>query len=307
MSFPNTPGGLPGGIAAGAADGSTPIRGIVLMILAMSTFSVMDGLSKLLTETVPVAQIVWARFVTFPLVALLAGWGVGMATRRILRTERPVLQIGRSLLLLTATSGFVFALQYIQLADGHAIGFAAPLIVTALSVPILGEKVGIRRWLAVIVGFVGVLIVIRPSGTMHWAVALPVLSAFCFALLQIVTRILNRTDDPITSLFYTGAVGAVATSLLLPFHWVTPGWEVAAMLAVVGLLGALGHFLLIKALEQAAASLLQPFSYLQLLTSTAIGYLMFADIPDRWSLVGAAIIVASGLYVFYRQRMRGGT
>ncbi len=184
----------------------------------------------------------------------------------------------------------------------------SPLLVTGLSVPILGEHVGIRRWAAVIIGFASVLVIIRPGfGMVHWAMSLPVLTAACFALYQITTRILSRSDSAATTYFYSATVGLAVTSACLPWQWVTPdlwGW---LSLAFLGAAGGLSHYLLIRAFAVAPASLLAPFAYVQLIWSITVGFLWFGDFPDLWTIGGGAIICLSGLYVLYRERRAAAT
>lgn len=283
------------------------VRGILLMVLSGFLFVVMDSIAKYLSAEYPVAQIVWARYIFHLLtLPLIVGRGSWIA---VVRTRRLGLQLLRSLLLLGATFFFFLAVKYIPLATATAIGFVGPLFVTALSVPLLGEKVGLRRWAAVVFGFASVLVIIRPGvEVLHWAVVLPLLVAACFAFYQITTRILSRSDGSITTLFYSATVGAVVMSLLLPFQeWRWPdaaGWGVMALL---GLAGSIGHLIMIRAFTVAPASSLAPFSYLQLVWATLLGFLMFADLPDLWTVVGAAMLAASGLYVLYRERQVRGS
>lgn len=283
------------------------VHGILLMMLAGFLFVVMDTTAKYLSGGYAVAQIVWARYI-FHLLTLpvLIGGGSWLA---VLRTRRPGLQVLRSLLLLGSTFFFFLAVKYIPLATATAIGFVGPLLVTALSVPLLKEKVGVRRWAAVIIGFGAVLVIIRPGAeVLHWAVSLPLLVAACFALYQITTRILSATDGSLTTLFYSATAGAVAMTLVLPFQeWRWPdavGW---GLMAFLGLIGSLGHFVMIRAFALAPASSLAPFSYLNLVWATILGFLLFGDLPDRWTVIGALMLAASGLYVLYRERkLRGG-
>jgi drug/metabolite transporter (DMT)-like permease len=176
--------------------------------------------------------------------------------------------------------------------------------VTALSVPLLKEKVGVRRWAAVILGFASVLVIIRPGvEILHWAVFLPLLVAVCFALYQIATRLLSTTDDSLTTLFYSATAGAVAMTVILPFQeWRWPdvaGW---GLMAFLGLIGSLGHFVMIRAFAHAPASSLAPFSYLNLVWATLLGIALFGDWPDGWTFLGAAMLAGSGIYVLYRER-----
>jgi drug/metabolite transporter (DMT)-like permease len=171
-------------------------------------------------------------------------------------------------------------------------------------VPLLGEKVGIRRWIAVLIGLASVFIIIRPGfAAMHWAALLPLATAACFSLYQIATRVLSRSDSAATTYVYSAVVGMVATSMIAPFEWRAPDLAGWIGLALLGLIGGLSHFLMIRAFAQAPASLLAPFAYAQLIWATVIGFLWFGDFPDLWTLLGAALITASGIYVVYRERV----
>lgn len=279
-------------------------RGITLIVATVFLFVCMDATAKYLAQSYPVAQVVWARY-AFHCVFMMpffVRWGLP----QLVRTERLGLQLGRSFLLLACTFLFFTALRYIPLADAGAINFVSPLLVTALSVPLLGEKVGPRRWAAVLIGFAGVLIIIRPgAGVTHPAALLPLLVAFCFALFAITTRLLSRTDSTFTTFFYTATVGMVVMTAVVPFVWKTPDLAAWGLFAVVGLLGAVSHLLLIMAYKNAPAAVLAPFSYVQLIWAVPVGYVWFGDFPDEWTFVGAVIVVGSGLYVWYRERRLG--
>lgn len=279
------------------------IPGILWMLATMFVFVVIDALAKYLTASLPVMQVVWARNVFALAFSLLLLRGRGVMLLRA--TRRPGLQLARSALQFTSTTIFFTALYYIPLADAIVIGFVSPLILTALSVPLLGEKVGPRRWAAVIVGFLGVLVIIRPGfGQTHWAMLLPLAMAFSSALYNAVTRMLAGEEHPMTTLWYTTLVGSVLTSAMMPFLWVAPGLQGWALMVLLGVVGGLGHFLLIKAFSHAPASTLAPFNYSQMIWSIPIGYLLFANLPDGYTLLGAAIIAASGIYTAYRERVR---
>jgi drug/metabolite transporter (DMT)-like permease len=198
------------------------------------------------------------------------------------------------------------AVRFITLTKLTSITFAAPLIVALLAGPLLGEKIGPRRLVAVFVGFAGVLVVTRPfGGAMHPATVLAVVAAFANALYSILTRKLAAFDRPETTMFYTGLVGSVIMLPVLPFVWTTPAHvQTWAVLLCLGLLGALAHWLLILAHRRAPASLLAPFYYTQLLGAVAIGLVVFGEVPDRWTIVGSSIVIGSGLYLFYRERVR---
>ena len=278
-----------------------PGLGIALLLLTVTTFTCLDTTAKYLTRSLPVAEIVWARYVFHTALLVLALPFLGGSPR--LRTRRLGLQVVRSLFLLLATAFFFSSLKYLQLVEAASIGFVSPLIVTALSVPILGERVGPRRWAGVGAGFLGVLIITRPGmGVMHWAAALPLGMAFFYACYQVATRGLSSTDHTVTTLFYTAAVGAAVTSLVVPFFWVWPAPGEWMLMGLLGVFGGTGHLLLIRAFRYAEASLLAPFNYFTIVTSTAAGYLVFRQLPDAWTFAGAGVVIASGLYVFQRER-----
>ena len=279
------------------------LAGIALILGAGFLFTIMDASAKYLTGRLPVTEIAWGRylFATLALPIVLSRHG-GLAT---IRSRRLGLQLLRSFFLLISTVIYWFAVKFIPLADGTAISFVGPLMLTALSVPFLKEKVGPRRWAAVTVGFAACLIIIRPGwGMAQPAALLPLASSFAFACYAICTRILSRSDAWTTTLIWSSLLGLMLLSLWVPFDWVAPdlyGW---AMLAFMGLIGTLGHLLLILAYARAPASTLAPFSYVALIWSTAIGFVWFGNFPDHWTLLGGAIITASGLYVIHRERLR---
>ncbi len=277
-------------------------RGIYWMLLTTGLFTSLDATAKYLTQDYPVPQVLWARF-TFHLVFVAIFLGARLSVT--LRSQHMRLQMARSLLMLITTGMFFFAVRSLPLADVVAIMFVGPLFVTALSVPLLRDYVGPRRWAAVGIGFVGALVVVRPgSGIMHGLAILPVLAAFSHALYTITTRQLAHHDLPMTTLFYTAALGTVATTAIVPFFWMTPdifGW---LLMALLGLFGAAGHLGLIKALSYASPVVVAPLSYASLVWSIGFGFVLFGDLPDFMTLLGAAIIAASGVYVFHRERVR---
>jgi|TARA_B110000196_G_C21055842_1_gene619764 drug/metabolite transporter (DMT)-like permease len=281
------------------------LAGILLALAAMFLLSLLDLLAKFLGQTLPVMQIAWARY--FFHFAFMAAFFWPRRGRALLRTTRPGLQWFRSLLLIFCTIAFFTAIQYMPLADAVAISFVSPLMVTALSVPLLGEAVGWRRWSAVAVGFIGAMIIVRPGvEAMHWAVWLLLAMALAYALYQITTRMLSGKDDPITTLFYTGFVGAGIMSLAVPFFWQSPASpELWLMLVALGLMGGVGHYLLIKSFEFAPVAVLAPLSYTALLWNTLFGYLVFGDLPDRWTVGGAAVLITTGIYILYREGVHG--
>lgn len=277
-----------------------PAVAILLILGTMAIFVTTDTLAKYLMQTYSVAEVTWARFVFhMPVVlALMAA----QRSRTVFRSRNLRNQIGRSVTQLASTLLFFLAIAYLPLATAVAIAFVQPLLVTALSVPLLGEKVGPRRWAAVVAGFAGALIIVRPGAGMHWAALLPLCMAFTSGLNQVMTRRVAVLDQPATSLLYNAVLGVAVMSLAAPFDWRPPDGAGWAMLAAVGLLGGAGHMLMILAFARAPASLLAPFSYTQLVWATLFGLVLFGDLPDRWTIIGAAVIVGSGLYVLYRER-----
>ncbi|MGH6955000.1 MAG: DMT family transporter [Alphaproteobacteria bacterium] len=276
-----------------------PARAVLLMIGTVALFAVSDALAKYVSTGSSLVLLVWSRYLfqTLFMVVFL----VRYRPRELVRTRRPWLQTWRSLASVGSNYAFIFALPYIPLADAVAVGLASPLMVTALSVPLLGERVGVRRWSAVVVGFAGAMIVLRPGlGIVHWSALFVLVAAALYALYQIGTRILAPIDSPVATLFYTGAVGLVATSVPVPFSWVELPTEIWVILAAQGLASGLSHFLLIKAFALAPVSTLAPFSYTEIVSAAVLGYLMFGDVPDQWTVLGSTVIVGSGLYVMYR-------
>jgi len=278
-----------------------PLRGILLIIAAFCTFSLLDTTAKYLVQTYPTGQVVWARYVGH--VVLAAVLLLPRHGRSLLQSQRPGLQVIRSLLLFGSTGANFAALQYLQLAETSAIMFSAPLMVAVLAIPLLGEHIGPRRWAAVFIGFFGVLIVIRPGlGLVHWAAGLSLLCALFGACYQITTRKLAGVDRAVTTQFYSALIGAIAITPLVPFFWRTPDLEGALLMLCLGAFGGFGHWVLILAHRLAPAPILAPFSYIQLLPMILLGYLVFGDFPDLWTLVGAGVVLSSGLYLLYRER-----
>ncbi len=295
------PGRSSAAVFAASPGSSDAVRaGIMLALVVGIIFTSLDAANKHLTASYAVVQVVWARyFFQMLLVPLIVG---RVGVRSVARSKRPLLQVVRSLFLVCASGAMVTALHFIPMAEASIIAKTGPLIVTALAIPLLGERVGARRWTAVAVGFIGVLIIIRPGfGTAHWAMFLPLFSTTCFALYQITTRKLAAVDPPITTFLYSGVVGAVVLTAIVPFFWTAPDTAGWALMAGVGLSSGFGHYLLIHAYRRAQASVLAPFSYVSIIWATVFGYLVFGDFPGDTTFIGAAIIVASGGFVFYRE------
>lgn len=292
--------------AGAPTTGSGPDRssdaslGIGLLVFAELLFATMDTAGKHLTQELPVGMVVWGRY-AFHL-AFMLPFLLRRRPSELFRVHRLGLVLLRGAQLLAGTVCFLTAVSYIPLADAVAIGFVAPLFVVALSVPLLGEKVGPRRWTAVLVGLGGTFVIIRPGfAEVHWSYGLVILLALIFATFIINTRILTRTERPIAMLFYTALVGTTGASLALPFVWQTPTLEQWLLLALMGALGGASHLLLIHAYRVATASLLAPFQYAQIIFAGVFGWLAFGDVPDVWMITGTGILVASGLYILRRE------
>jgi drug/metabolite transporter (DMT)-like permease len=279
--------------------------GIGLMCCALACFSGIDSTGKFLNHYMDPLQTVWARYTS----AFLLAFALSNPITRpgLVITNRPLLQLARSALLLLSTTLNFFALRYLQLDQALAILFSTPFIVAVLSGPMLGEWVGWRRWIAIGVGFLGVILVARPgAGGIHPAALLTVASAICYSLYIITTRVLSRSDSSETTLFYSNLVGVVAMLPLMPFVWTTPTRPLVIVLMVlIGAFGSVGHYLLIRAHRLAPAGVLAPFIYSQIVWTTALGYLVFGDVPNHWTMAGAAIVIGSGLYLLYREKVRG--
>lgn len=279
-----------------------PLRGIMYMCAAVALFPFLNATVKYLNMDYPTAQIVWARYLghfLFMVALFMPRRGVAL-----FRTRAPKSQVIRSILLLGSTVLYFTSLNFLPLTTAASISFTAPFIITALSVPLLGEQVGPRRWTAVAIGFLGMLLIVRPGADVsHWAAWLVVGSSSCYAIYTILTRkMATHGDDAATTITYTAVVGAVVTSLVGPFVWVTPAnWFDWLLFASMGFFGGLGHLFVVKSMQWAQASLVAPFSYGQLVGATILGYFIFQQFPDWISWVGIAIIVACGSYITYRE------
>lgn len=277
------------------------MRGLLLMGLGFFMFAASDVQVKLLAGELHPVQIVWTRQL-----GLLCIVGFMLATHgtSILATKKPGWQIVRGALAVLSASTFIYALRHVELADAVAVTFVAPFIVTIFSALLLKEPVGLRRLTAVTIGFVGTLIVIRPGmGVVHPALMLVLFSATAFALRQILSRHLAATDKTPTTVAYTAIASVLLLSLPLPFFWTTPeSTRQIMLLAGMAVCAALGEFLVIKALEIAHASVIAPIHYTLIIWATMYGWLVFGQLPDQWTWLGASIIVATGLYIMNRER-----
>ena len=281
-----------------------PLRGIALICLAVLLFASHDALSKYLSGFYAIVMVVWARYVVHTLLMLVV-FVPRTGLSAVVRTRRPLLQLARALCLIGTSLLFTTGLRYIPLAEATAVNFLAPLMVTALSVPLLGERVTRGQWIAVSAGFIGVLIVIRPGGALFTpAILLPLGSAFCFGCYQLLTRKLSATDSPTTSNFLTGIFNSLIMTALVPFFWTLPSLTHGLFMIGLGTCGMLGHMLLTSAFKHAAPAMLAPFIYGQILFAGMFGYLVFDHSPDAYGVVGIAIICLSGLAVAWVQRRR---
>jgi drug/metabolite transporter (DMT)-like permease len=281
------------------------LTGIALMCGAVFLFAGSDASAKFLNGHMDTIQVVWARYMSAFLLALFMFNPIKRP--QVMRTSRPWLQLGRSTLLLVSTALNFVALRYLQLDQAVAIIFCTPFIVAALGGPILGEWIHWRRWTAIAVGFCGVLLVTRPgAGGIHPAALLSVMGAGCYAVYSISTRILARTDSNETTNFYSNLVGAVLVTLAVPFFWTSQSDpKVIILMCTMGLFSGMGHYLLIIGHRLAPASVLAPFIYTEIVWMIALGYLVFGDVPNHWTLAGVAVVVCSGLYLLYRERVAG--
>ena len=278
--------------------------GILLMLGAAITFGLQDGLSRLLAEAYNVMSVITIRYWAFALFVLAFSASRPGGIRAVAQTRRPILQTVRSILLITQICTATYGFTVIGLVGWQVIFASYPLMIAALSVPFLGERVGWRRWLAILAGFAGVVVALDPGGEIFgFTMLLPLFGAAQFALYGILTRMAGRGDSTETSFFWTGIVGAVAITLIAPLAWNPPtasdwGWMMLLCGAAI-----IGHFMLIKAFEIAEAGVLQPFAYFGIATSAAVGYFGFGDAVTPAMLAGGGIIVAAGLFTLWRERV----
>ena len=283
--------------------GDRPGLGVALMLTGIAAFAVMDAIVKWLTADYSVIQIAAMRsWFGLPLLLLFAlragGW-------RRLHSRRPLVHLGRYLLVLGLTLCFFWALSQMKLVDAIAISFAAPIFITALSMPLLGERVGRHRWLAVGVGFVGVLVMLRPGvGVFQWASLVVLLSVVFYALLMITTRALKASESGAALMLYPQLGMSLTGILAAPFFWSQPGLGDVGLFAVAGCFGSVGIMCITNAFRLGPAALITPFEYSALLWATLLGFFVWGELPDGFTLIGAAIVVGSGFYIVYRERIR---
>jgi len=277
------------------------VKAISYNLLAWAILPFMDTIAKYLSSDLSFFQITWARyfftvFFTLPIMFFFF-------RKYLTWTTQPRLQIFRGLTLLFANVLFFYSISVISMAKALTLAFVAPLITTALSPIFLGEKVGFRRWSAVIVGFIGSLIVIRPGFIEFNLASIAALgTGFFYGIYLIITRKLHTSDSPLLTLLLTGVVGLVFGSFMVPVVWINPTFNQWSLLALMGIFACLGHFFLILSLKYADASKLAPFGYFEIVTNVTLGYYFFMDFPDGFTFLGLFIIICSGLYIFIRER-----
>ena len=276
------------------------MKAIVLNLSAWMMLPFMDAIAKYLSSELSFFQITWARY--FFTVFFTLPFMFFFFRNNLTWTENPKLQILRGLTLFSANICFFYSISVISMAKALTLAFVAPLITTALSSSLLGEKVGFRRWTAVAVGFAGTLVVIRPGFLEINLATIAALGTGCFyGVYLIITRKLHSTDNPLLTLLLTGVVGFFIASFFVPIVWINPTTTQWLWLALMGIFACLGHILLIYSLKYADASKLAPFGYFEIITNIILGYYIFKDFPDIWTFIGLFIIVSSGIYIFKRE------
>ena len=277
------------------------MKAIIFSLLGWMFLPVMDGFAKYLSADLPIMQITWARYfftVVFTLPIMFFFFN-----KQLVWSDKPKLQILRGLILLFANICFFYSISVIALAKALTLAFIAPLIVTAFSPLLLGEKVGFKRWTAVVIGFIGSLVVIRPGFLeINLASVSALGTGFLYGFYLIITRKLCTSDNPLLTLLITGMVGAVLVSLIIPFYWVNPTINQWSLMAGIGIFACIGHLFLILSLKYADASKLAPLGYTEIIPNVLIGYYFFSEIPDSWTYLGLVIIVLSGLYISRREK-----
>jgi drug/metabolite transporter (DMT)-like permease len=288
---------------AAPARADRPFRGIALILVSTVFLGASDVTAKYLSATLPSVEIAWIRFAVFVLIMVPAM--VPGSPIFALVTPRPGLQLMRGLALLSSSLFFISGLRFLPIAEASATGFVAPLFVTALSIAFLGERVGLRRWLATVVGLVGVMIILRPgTSAFHPAAFFPLVSALAWACTLIMTRMMSGRERAATTMTWSSIAGVCILSALVPLVWVAPSWHDILFGVFIGVASTAGQWIVVLAFRYADASVLAPFSYTQLLWVSILGFLVFGEVPDVWTITGAVFIVASGLYTAHRERVR---
>ncbi len=276
------------------------MKAIIFSLLGWMVLPIMDGFAKYLSADLPVLQITWARY--FFTVAFTLPVMFFFYRKQLVWSDKPKLQIVRGLILLCANVCFFYSISVISLAKALTLAFIAPLIVTAFSPILLGEKVGLRRWTAVTIGFIGSLVVIRPGIVEINLASLAALgTGIMYGFYLIITRKLSTSDNPLLTLLITGLVGGLIASVIVPFIWVKPSLNQWSMMAAIGIFACIGHLFLILSLKYADASKLAPLGYTEIIPNVIIGYYFFGNFPDNWTFLGLFIIIFSGIYISRRE------
>ncbi|KZK91099.1 Riboflavin transporter [Pseudovibrio sp. Ad5] len=278
--------------------------GILWMVAAMFMFVIVDSVGKYLSLSYPVLQVVWGRMFFHLLFMLIF---LAPRVKTMITPNNGSVVYLRAILVLVMTIGSVAAAQLIPVATLHAIALLSPMMVTAMSVPILGEKVGLRRWASILVAFIGALLIVKPgAGVLDFGALIAVATIVVYSAGHIVARYASKFDSPSTVLFHTALLGAVVTSLFTPIFWQSPDLEGWTLLALIGAVSGFGHYAIVKAFSFGEASTIAPFSYSSLIWAMLIGLMFFGEFPDGLTLVGAAVIFGSAIYMWHREKVLGG-
>jgi drug/metabolite transporter (DMT)-like permease len=278
-----------------------PLKAIALAVGATVLFGTSDTISKYLSGNLPIVEFIWIRYVLFLIMATC------LVRRRSLLPRSPGLQVTRGFCVVGSSILFVYGVRQMTMAQATTISFLSPLLITILSIPLLGETIGPRRWAAVAAGMFGMLVVVRPGmGGFQPAALFAIASAFCWAVALIITRKLSSSDAPQTTVLWSAAIGTAVLTVIVPFQAVWPSPKQLGLSLILGVFASGGQWLVILAHRIAPASMLAPFFYGQLLWVSVLGFLVFGNLPDVWTIAGAGIIVASGLYTAHRERVRRG-
>ena len=279
------------------------MKAVLLNISAWMLLPFMDGLAKHLSTEIHFIQVVWGRYFFMALISLVITFF--FFNKHLKWPNNIQIQLLRSLFIFLSTVLFFYAISIISLAEALTLGFISPMIVTLFSAIILKEKVGIRRWTAVVFGFIGVLFVVRPGfNELNLATVMAIGCGICYAFYIITTRKLSNQDSPFLTLIFTGLSGSIAISLIVPFYWSWPTLTQLILLLALASIGTMAHFLLILSLKFAEASKLAPLSYSEIIMNVIIGYYFFGDFPNKWMWLGLFIIISSGVYISFRENVK---
>lgn len=280
-----------------------PLLGIMLMIIGISLLSGLDVFVKTLTQDYTIAQTIFLRsLLALPVILMFVPFEGGL---KALKTERPMLHVSRGVVMIATAVCFFYSFQQLPLADAYALIFSSPLIVTVLAIPLLGEKVGRHRVAAVVIGFIGVLIAMRPGfGTLEVATYVALLGAVLYSFVQIFIRQMSRTESSIAIAFYGTVMICTLAAATMPWYWQQPTREAWMMFIATGLLGGVGQYCLTTAFRFASASILAPYQYLSLIWGVIFGYFLFRDVPGVHTIIGSLVIAGSGLYIIHREAQK---